>query len=165
MYKKKGYLISLPVRLHQLVLSLAACWRFPGCPVWLHGGDQYIHPPPKQQRHEQIMKSILNDHLKVDIYVIQGTNRHSQCGRHRHHSGSGSGPLLCDCWWSLLTEESSGPCPEHQPELQPVSAKSEIILNLTHKAWEGFKILNKIRRMHSFKFLCVNILSELYFRV
>lgn len=39
--------LSLPVHLHQLAPFPEAYSLFLGFPIWLHDGDQYIHPLPR----------------------------------------------------------------------------------------------------------------------
>ena len=41
--------LPLPVHLHQPAPFPEACSKFPGFPVWLRGGGQYIRPPPEDK--------------------------------------------------------------------------------------------------------------------
>ena len=49
--------LPIPVRSHQLVPFPEAYSQFPGCPVWLRGGGQYIHPPPEEAGRVKSMKT------------------------------------------------------------------------------------------------------------
>lgn len=86
--------------------SIVTISRFPSLAAWWRP----VYPSSSWRPRTKRLKCESTTPLPAFVVTL-ANDRHSQHDRHRRHSGPGSEPPLCDCWWWLPTEGSSGLCP------------------------------------------------------
>lgn len=87
-------------------ISIFTISRFPSLAAWWRP----VYPSSSWGTRMQKPDAEIKQPAAHFALTFHTTNRDSQCDRHRRHSGWGSAPPRCDCWWSPPTAASSGLC-------------------------------------------------------